>query len=525
MHKVEKGVEFVGAGRAVSLADIFRSIGRAMGLIMICGFVAGVAAYVISIRLPEVYESSVTVLSSRAQASLGTPDLVAPPQVDPRVYNKAVFAGTVVASAVEAVTGAAITPQEAELFKKRISVSIENHDISSLITLKVKDSRPERSAAYADALAAQLVDWDRDRARHMLAETVTGLERAVSDLGSELERVSNSQSPDAAQQQAAIATLRDQRVRELASARLRSASVVAVGLLEVMNRAEVPVEPVEPRVLFNTFVAVVLGAMFGYAGSLFSTQLGAQRKEGSVTMGKLNLPVLAELPDMRSQFSEGLEELSILRTRLVGLVCKNLPVVVGFVSAGSRFDDDWIAASTAYALSRAGYRTLLIEADFGFPKSGFSNRFQGRDGPSLENSLQGQRLGEASGVVRVPSGKDSSFDLLPTRSVLADASEALIRDFKALMTGFKERYDIVLVSVPPTTREVDLTTAALTFDATVLIVNRSVRVADVDDRSELLHEDGVRLLGVVISRRAKVKGIDQDRLSSTLPWMVGEGGG
>lgn len=519
------GMEFTEGGPSVGFEDILRSLLRGLVPMAICGLVGGVAAFFISSSMPEKYESSVTLLSSRAPTSLVTTDVVAPPQVDPRVYSRAVFSSDVIDNAMRYVMGRDITQRESDVFENSVTVSVENHEISSLIVISVRNENPAQAAEYADAIASQLVAWDRDRARHVLTEATAGLERAVAELTMELEQAANSQSPDAVQLQVTMAALRDQRMRELEATRLRSASVVAVGLLEVMNKAEVPIEAVAPRVLFNSVIAAVLGLIVGYGSSLLTSRLASRERSTSASGDAVGLSVLATLPDLSKNFSLATDGLSRLRGALIAHCSKQLPAVVGLAHTGDRPQQDWIAAATAYSLARVRFKTLLIEADFAPKKTGFSDYLKDREGPSLENSLLAMKRGETGGVVRVAAG-DHSFDVLPVRSVVSDASELLVRDLPSLLQVFKQKYEFILISLPCDIKDVDLMTVAPHLDAAVVITlsqrgnSAALRVA------EWLRRERVELLGQVIGTPARY---DLGRRGSTvanpLPWASSVGGG
>lgn len=506
-------------GTSINLSDLVSSVTRALVPMLIGGLFAGATAFIVSSRMPDVYEASVTLLASRAQNPLGSQELLAPPQVDPRVYNRAIFDGNVAERAYTSVTGSAPSYARLEEFKDQISVTIDNHEISSVIKVSVRDEDSETAAEYANAVAAELVDWDRNRARHMLTETVRGLERVVEELDGELQRLTGSQESGAAAQQIAVATLREQRVRELEAARLRSSAVVAVGLLELMSQAQAIDAPVAPRVLFNTVIATAIGLLVGYGASLlnsYSSQRDARRR---FNVAGADLPVLAVLPNVRTEFFKAKDDLSWLRNEVVRRVGDRRPAVIGFHSIEKGTNDNWSSAGLAYSLSRAGMKTLLIEVDFGKPKLGFSRRLVGKEGPSLEAALQSK--GETRAVVRVASGPDRHFDLLPTRTNYADPSEILVPDFSGIVASLAENYDIVIVDTPPSMRRVDLSAVAPALDGVIIGFSPASSERLAAEAAGFFEALDTRVLGVVVQKRGPTVSSRGEKEGSGLPWAAG----
>jgi len=335
--------------RSVGLSDVIRVLLRGAPFAVLAAIVAAIFAVAITNTLPPVYQASVALLASRPPSSFGTLDIITPPTVDPRVYQRVLFDGPVIHDALLRLDGQDRSETQMVAFKRKVGVSVENQDISAVIKIDVTDSDPQRAASYANAIADGLIEWDRNRARLLVDNSISALERAITEIDSEISSiVSSGDTVDSQRQQALAATLREQRVRELEAARARGASAVMVGLLETLNRAAPPVEAIGPRLVFNTFVALVLGVLLAYGAQLvywsISNEVGSRDRLADLT----GLPVLAVFSRRRGSAKPmSADAVSYFRANLMRGARKGSQLVVGLTTPSDFADKSDVAIALA----------------------------------------------------------------------------------------------------------------------------------------------------------------------------------
>lgn len=491
--------------RTVRLSDALRSLRRGAPSALAAALVACVAAFLVTQRMDPVYQAGAGLLASQPPSSFGTVDLITPPPVDPRVYQRVLLDSTLMHDALLRLDGVDRSAAAMKAFQRKVRVSVENQDISSVIHIEVRDSSPQRAADYANALSGALIDWDRNRAREMVANSIAAIERSISDIDAEIATaVAAGDAASAQRLQALGATQREQRVRELESARTRSASAVVVGLLEPLSVAQPPAEAIGPRLVFNVFVALVLGLIFGYAVQFLrwsATNGVASRQQLEELTGK---PVLAEFPRIpHGGHRLPPDAVGFFRARILQAVNNKRPAVFGITSVDTYAEKAGVAVSLADGLARGGLRTLLIDADLRREGPGFGLDLGRTQTPSLDSYLQDPK--RVVQPVTVFSDVHNSFDVLPTRAPVKYPSELLAYGFDALLANVREAYDAIVVDLPPALEYADTLTAATACTGVVIAVGVGTNAGHLTDAVNLLESSKAQLLGAVLTGNGAVK--------------------
>lgn len=469
---------------------------------MTAALLAGIVAFAATQRMASTYEASASLLASQPPSSFGNVDLIRPPAVDPRVYQRVLLDSTLIHDALMRFDGVDRSDSAMKAFMRRVRVSVENQDVSSIVHISVRDSQPARAAAYANAFADALIDWDRSRARDVVQNSIAAIERSIEDIDREIAAaVASGDADDAQKLQAAGATLREQRVRELDSARARSASAVVVGLLEHLSVARPPAEAIGPRLVFNVFVALVLGLLLGYGVQLarwsFTNSVNDREDLSEATATR----VLAVFPRRRrGSHRLASDAVSFFRANLLSVVGKPRPFVVGVTSPTSYAEKIGVAGSLAEALSRSGLRTLLIDADLRQEGPGFGIELGRTQTPSLDEYLQDP--GARVQPVTVVSESRVSFDVLPSRVPTRQPSELITYGFDRLLTGLKANYDAIIVDLAPALLHADAVIAATSCTGLVIAVGRGSNGRRAAEAAQLLEANRATLLGTVLTGTA-----------------------
>lgn len=152
---------------------------------------------------------------------------------------------------------------------------------------------------------------------------------------------------------------------------------------------------------------------------------------------------------------------------------------ISFTSSESSKNRSTIIMNIAYSLSRTGQSVVVVDADFRTPSLGKEMGFEVSAKYSLAELLTviGKDLQEKEDFDRekinpyvrsIPSVND--FFIIPNSGNVPDPCEFLYSDaFNCLIKGLKEKYDWVLIDVPPAIAVPDAVMAGLYVDGTIII--------------------------------------------------------
>lgn len=480
----------------MSLRDIVAGLRRGALLAVITALVAGGIAFVVTKRMDPVYEVTASLLATMAPPTFGNVELIRPPAIDVRVYQRVLLDSSLMRDALQRLDGVPRDDAFMRAFRRRISVRVENQEVSSILHIDVRGPDPTQAATYANLFASALIDWDRNRTSQMVSNSISALERSIAALDSEISAA--VARGDDMSLQALTATLREQRVRELEALRARSTSAVIVGLLETLSVAEPPMEAIGPRLVFNTFVAIVLGLVFGYGAqfALWSIRNGVTTR--SQLMDLVRLPILATMTSPR-RGSHRLDQdsVSFFRTNLLRAVPPAPKIVIGITSATSYAEKTGLAVSLAESLANTGRRTLLIDADLRMSGPGLGLKLEGANGPTLSALLHSFEM--PTQFLNVINDFGGSFDVLPTLAPARYPNELIAFGFGQLTARLGEAYDVIVVDLPPVLSYADALTAAPFCSGLVLAVGIGTDRTKVSDAAALLDNNSVTVLGAVLT--------------------------
>ena len=303
--------------------------------------------------------------------------------------------------------------------------------------------------------------------------------------------------------------------------KLKESGIVA-GLhstnVDVIDPAEVPSKPAEPRVLLNIAVGLMLG-MFAGMGLAFllenlDTTITAPENGDKLA----NLPVLGVVPHMSLNASRGHKALSneekllpfllsrpeshfaeafrALRTTLLLSSPGAPPKVMIISSAAPGEGKTTVSVNCALALAQKGSRVLLVDADMRRP------RVQGRLGLPGELGLSSCLTGtlESAPLIRpLPGGM--GLDVLPAGQHPPNPVELLDSSrMRSLLDQWRREYDHVIIDTPPLVGLSDALVLSPFADA-VLLVARSGKTTRQSLRRarETLTRVNAHIAGVIIN--------------------------
>lgn len=330
---------------------------------------------------------------------------------------------------------------------RRVSASVPLN--TSLISISVTDSTPERAAATANAVATSL------------ANTVIRLVPRRSDGSSPVH-------------------------------------------LQVVQNAAVPTAPASPNApLVLAFAA--LGGLFAGVALIVVRELVSARVRSVDHIREIaGLPILGSVDYDRdalttplSSQTDGLslrgEEFRHIRTNLHHLHPDDRHKVFVLTSSIPGEGKSTAAANLAVTLAAAGSTTCLVEADLRKPSLGRYFDLEGSLG------LTTVLAGDATMEDALQSWGPHDLRVLLSGAVPPNPSELLeSKQAQQLLTTLKERFDVVIIDCPPLMPVTDAAIVARAFGGAILVVGiERVEIRELRSAIDALAASGAPILGAI----------------------------
>jgi polysaccharide biosynthesis transport protein len=303
--------------------------------------------------------------------------------------------------------------------------------------------------------------------------------------------------------------------------KLKESGIVA-GLhstnVDVIDPAEVPTKPAEPRVMLNIAVGLMLG-MFGGIGLAFLLEnLDTTIRAPEYGEILVNLPVLGVVPHLNLNGTKGHKPLSkaeqelpflmsrpnsqfaeafrALRTTLLLSSPGSPPKVIIVSSAAPGEGKTTVSVNCALAFAQKGAKVLLVDADL--RRSGAQGRLRMQGELGLSSCLSGGRE-SAEFIKDLPGGM--GLAVLPAGQKPPNPVELLDSDrMRTLLEQWREEYEHIIIDTPPLVGLSDALALSPFADA-VLLVARSGRTSQQSLRRarDILNRVHARTVGVLIN--------------------------
>ena len=199
------------------------------------------------------------------------------------------------------------------------------------------------------------------------------------------------------------------------------------------------------------------------------------------------------------------EAYKLLRTNLM-FALSDIEVdrgyIVGTTSALRGEGKSTTTLNLACVLAEQGKRVVVVEGDLRLPSLRKKLKMRGKEG--LSHVLIGRR--DPSGYVRkcqigVVDGEPVSFDLLPAGEIPPNPSELLgSKRMEETLHVLAERYDYVLLDLPPVTAVSDALVATKLVDGVVMVVrNEYSDTGSLNEAIRQLQQVGGKILGFALT--------------------------
>lgn len=514
----------------MELRHYFSLIRKWLWLIALGGFLAAGSAYLFSILMTPVYQSTATLLISQGSNSSGT------------TYTDILTSQNIAATYVEQLKSPVLADQvinelSLPFTTKQLAQSTTVQQIRNtmLINISIEDISPERAMATANQFAKgfiasnaaiqqsryQAAQSDLDRQIADLRKQIDGTQKALAPLGNPLDP-KNVTAPEYVRTeqmrlQLQLDTLQTQYTVLLKSAQdYRLAASRSVDSITISTPAQLPQMPVRPNKMLNTLLGAVVGLLLGvgtaflieYLDDTFKSPEDVTHALDLATVGAVaqlsgiksprDTLVVAESP--RAPYAEAYRN---LRTNLQFSLLRGSSTALVVTSAEPGEGKSTTVANLGAVWAQMGRSVILVDTDlrrpslhrvFSLPpEPGLTDLLldgmQNTDAVLRETGVQGMRI--------LASGK------LPPNPAELLASDWMER----LIESLKQKAEIVIFDAPPILPVTDAILLAAKTGYLLWVIYSGRTRTDVARRAKAaLAQANAKILGVVLNRVATGRG-------------------
>ena len=423
------------AAEPIRVASVLVLLRRRYVVIVAATLGVAAAALALTLRAEKTYEASTTLL-------VATPAPDAPELASESPARE-------VAANVELLALRPVRDRVNERLEEPFNGSIEvtTGEQSSLATITISASEPERAARVANVWAQEYVALRRELARDRIAEQRVVLRDALAEL-----------PPGSGER----ATMLQERLDALSLARIASTGVRQI------DRAKPPAEASAPKPVQNTVIGAIVGLALGLALAIALERRDRRVRDPRFMEYVLGSPIIGRIPRSRALARSGRGTRALpppeaeafravrvnLRRQLEQQGARSL-IVTSAISGEGKTTLAWNLARIEAA---AGSRVLLIEADLRRPSLAKSLEANGAAGLSELLASEDVQLQDLIQPVDFQGGADQNgaveggaVDVLFAGSPPANPAELLDSErMQAILEVIPDRYDMVVVDTPPT---------------------------------------------------------------------------
>ena len=253
------------------------------------------------------------------------------------------------------------------------------------------------------------------------------------------------------------------------------------GNIRVVDRAEVPLEPVKPRKKLNLLLALVVGLALGVGLAFFLEYLDNSIKLPDEIKEYLKIPYLGPVPaydanghkegiaedlvTVHSPKSTASESFRGIRTGILFSSAEKAPQVILVTSAGPAEGKTSCATNLAVTMAQAGSKVLVLDCDMRRPR--VHKVFDIPKEAGISAILVG--TGELKDAVAQTAVQN--LDVIPCGPIPPNPSEILgSNKMRRFIEALRSRYDRIVIDTAPITAVTDAVVLSSTVDGVVLVI-------------------------------------------------------
>ena len=475
---------------------------------------AAIASALVSLALPKVYQSRVTLVVGQSLAAVN-PDInqLLVSQKLSETYAEVARTDPVL-QAVSNQLGLGVSPDN---LRGRVSTDAPR-DIT-LLRITATDGDPNQAARIANEVANQLIKLSptlqgRNPAiEQSIASNLTALQQVIEDTQTRITALLNNTSRTNAEDQE-LADLQSRLVtlRQTYVTLLGISTGSAANFLTVVEPARAPTDPASPRLPINTGIGALMGLLVAVGLALLIDHMDDTVKTAEIAGEVTGLPTLGtivrmrlatgrekfySLPTLLYPRSRGAEAFRTLRTNLDFAHVDGPVKTILVSSAGQSEGKTTVSANLAIALGQAGRSTILVDADLRVPE--LHDYFQLTNDQGLTSLLRDETL-PVSAVAR--ETEEPRLRVVTSGPVPPNPAELLgSQRMRGVIERLKNAADVIVFDSPPLSAVTDAAILASAVDGTLLVVDAHRTRRDLArGGANALKRVGARVLGVVLNR-------------------------
>ena len=500
----------------IDLRQYFLVMRHWLWLIVGCTLLAAIAAFVVSSQMPPVYSASATLLVHQSPGTdMNAYTAILTSERQAETYTQMLSDEPVLE---EVIAQLELEDTPGKLVEK---VEVELVSNTQLIRLSVEDTDPGRAARITNAIADIFTAQNKALQNERYAESLVSMQQQGEELFVLIEEtqaaIDSMGTPETSEGKAELAQMatilagyRNSYATLLQSyEKMRLTATQSTNDVIVYRRAHVPGSPIRPRVLMNTVVGGVLGAMLAIGGAFLAEFLDDTIRTPDDVSQALSLGTLGaisrseeeeeeeegDLVTIAEPLSHISEAFRVLRTniRFAG-VDKPLRTIL-ITSAGPGDGKTSVLANLGVVMAQAGLKVAMVDGDLRRPQ--LHKRFglhpqEGLTVSLLKGITDGMlQTTQVDGLLVLPAGE------LPPNPAEMLGSQRM-RD---LLDELVHEVDVVLVDTPPVLPVTDAAVLAQNMDGVIVVIAAGETKREMARRAvENLRQVGVNPIGVVLNR-------------------------
>lgn len=528
-------------------------------LILACFLITGLSAYVVSLLMTPIFQSTaivqITIRSASNQADIN--GLLASDQL---VQTEAKLASSqpVLREVVSHHSGVTF-----EQLAKETTVTPELN--TQLFEISVQDASPNQAAVLANDIATTLIKQQlqiaqqaNNQANSQIQQGLETAKKQINTLKGQIVALQAASGTDISIKQPQINALQtelsgdQQHYTQLQTAldQLELTEAQNNNFLQIAQTAQPDTHVVQPNKLLNTSAGLLVGLFLGMLLAFLFEQLDTRVHTPEVLTQLLGLPVLAIVWRGRSLKAEDVinpqghdanaEAYRILRTN-IGFSSIDKPIhSLVVTSAMPGEGKSVVSTNLAIFMAKAGKKTLLIDADLRRPtiyeKLNLSSDKKGLSNAVMELSMTSasmpavsppsqQFLGPRMDSIYPVDPPSQSFStssldpflhsvgithlrVMPSGPLPPNPSELLdsraMERFLAMLP--KSGIDVVIFDAPPILGLSDASILASKVDGTIVVVDTTrTHKKQLKQVKLLLTQAGANMLGCVMNKQRRTR--------------------
>lgn len=383
---------------------------------------------------------------------------------------------------------------ESESLKSSLEREAELEQKLAALQTRYLDAHPDVQAVHEELTSVRKhIDEEISRIRSAVENRVAVLRRNEANLESELADL-KAEISQLNQMGVEYNQLKDNadNLKKLYETVLSRSSELDINALydnnvvQVLEEAAVPEEPVSPNLPINLAIGFALGLGLGLGTMVLLDSLDNTVKSGDDISRVTDRPILATLPHLNASVLKGLEQIGespadtithtapkssfaegikTLRANLMFMSPDDPDKMLLVTSPGPSEGKTITSVNMAIAMAQSGLKTVIIDSDMRRPRIHKALGLENDIG--LSNAIMSEA--ELDSAV-LPTGVEN-LDALTCGTVPPNPSELLhAQRFHDLIDQLRERYDRVIFDSPPLGAVADALILSQTVDTVLLVM-------------------------------------------------------